>query len=254
MSEGSLEALCSGVELLSLDAGNTVIFLDHARLSRLLAENGFDASAERLIACEGEAKRLLERGEGTRGLAWEYVDAPGARGWGNMVGTICARAGVPVARVGELLARFWESHVELNLWSVVPEGLGPALDAFRARGGHVVIVSNSEGMLDPLFAHLGIARHFDLVVDSGKVGVEKPDPGIWQFALRAYPTPPDRVLHLGDTWATDVVGAQRCGFRAALIDPYGHYVGMHEDVPRVPGVVACAEAIVKSASPPPRAP
>ena len=153
-----------------------------------------------------------------------------------------------------MLARFWRAHVELNLWWLVPDGLGPALDAVRASGVPVVIVSNSEGMLDVLFDRLGIAKHFDLVVDSGKVGIEKPDAGIWQLALDAYPTSADRVLHLGDTYATDIAGAEALGFRAGLIDPFGHYSGRHEAVQRVAGVVEVARAIVaqravRSASP-----
>ena len=36
--------------------------------------------------------------------------------------------------------------------------------------------------------------------------------------------------------------------RHALIDPFQHYAGRHADVPRVPGVVAVAEAILGSSS------
>jgi FMN phosphatase YigB (HAD superfamily) len=51
------------------------------------------------------------------------------------------------------------------------------------------------------------------------------------------------VLHLGDVVATDVVGARAAGLRAALLDPFGHYVGQHPDVPRVPSVAEVARAI-----------
>jgi putative hydrolase of the HAD superfamily len=165
-----------------------------------------------------------------------------------MIGTMIALAGVPEARVPELLVTFWKDHVRKNLWWLVPEGLGPALEAVRASGVPVVIVSNSEGMLDVLFAELGIARHFDLVVDSGKVGIEKPDARIWQIALDAYPTAPGRVLHLGDTQATDIIGAQALGFRTGLIDPHAHYAGRHASALRVPGVVEVADALVRSRS------
>ena len=247
MSEEALSSIVAGVRLLCLDAGNTVIFLDHARIARLLAEEGLDVSAETLIRCEGEAKCLLEDGHGEH-PAWEYERAVGALGWGRTIATILAQAGVDRARIPALLAKLWRSHLDLNLWWKVPAGMGPALDAVRALGVKVVIVSNSEGMLDVLFERLQIAQHFDLVVDSGKAGVEKPEPGIWQIALAAYPTPLDRVLHLGDTYATDIAGAKAAGLRAALIDPFGHYASRHLAVPRVPGVVEVATAIVRSAS------
>jgi FMN phosphatase YigB (HAD superfamily) len=247
VSESSIDSLVAGVRLLSLDAGNTIIFLDHGRIARILAGEGIEVGVEVLIRCEGEAKRLLEDGYGEN-PRWACEREIGALGWGRTIGTILVQAGVDRARVPELLAVLWKNHLELNLWWLVPDGLGPALDSIRAIGVKVVVVSNSEGMLDLLFAHLDIAKYLDFVVDSGKVGVEKPDPAIWQFALAAYPTPPESVLHLGDTYATDIAGAKGAGFRAALIDPFGHYEDRHANVARVPGVVEVARAIVRTAS------
>ena len=199
--------------------------------------------AERLIEAEGEAKRLQETGGLLEGR-WEGCEAPGARGWGAMLGTTLARGGLDEEIAIGLLPRLWKEHVAWNLYSLVPEGIGQALDMVRARGVHVAIVSNSEGMLEPLFAKLGILRHFDAVLDSGKLGVEKPDPRIFEAALARFGVPASRSLHLGDTYATDVLGARAAGLRTALIDPHGHYEGRHPDVPRVAGVVEVAQAIL----------
>lgn len=239
----SLEDLVRGVDLLCLDAGNTVIFLDHARLAELAAALGHEATASELVRAEGEAKRRAETGDMVD-VPWAFREKPGAAAWGKMVGTIAVLAGFPEAKVGALLDHVWPVHEAKNLWCRVPEGLGPALDAVRARGVHVAIISNSEGMLDRLFTELGILGHFDLVVDSGKLGVEKPDPRIFEVALAHFAVSPDRALHLGDVFATDVLGARAAGMRHALIDPFGHYEGRHEDVPRVPGVVAVAQALL----------
>ena len=232
------------VDLLCLDAGNAVIFLDHGRLAELIREaTGLVISPDVLVRTEGEAKRLAETGE-LHDDEWAFRDRPGAIGWGRMVGTIALRAGVDRAKIGPLLAAAWDVHIARNLWCVVPEGLGDALDAMRANGVKTAIVSNSEGMLEGLFRDLGIREHFDLVVDSGLVGVEKPDPRIFGFALDHFGIAPSRALHLGDTFATDILGARAAGIRYGLIDPFGHYEGRHLDVPRVPGVVEVARAIV----------
>jgi putative hydrolase of the HAD superfamily len=130
------------------------------------------------------------------------------------------------------------------LWSAVPDGLVEALAAFRSAGGKVAIVSNSEGMLDALFTRLGLRASFDVVADSGVLGVEKPDPRIFEHVLRACDTPPERALHLGDIFATDVLGARAAGIRHALIDPHGHYEGRHLEVPRVPDVARTCHAIL----------
>lgn len=235
--------LVSGVDVLSLDAGNTVIFLDHARVARLLGDLGYATTAATLVRTEGEAKRSQVQGA-LVSVGWADEAAPGALGWGRMVGTFIHLAGVPRSDLPRVLAALWVDHVRWNLWSLVPEGLGAALDAVRAAGRRVVIVSNSEGMLNKLFADLGILDHFDLVIDSGIVGVEKPDPRIFAEALAPFGASPSRALHLGDSMATDVDGARAAGMRYALIDPHGHWDGHYPDVPRVDSVVAAARAML----------
>ena len=243
MSEGDVPSeLVRDVDLLCLDAGNTVIFLDHERLAQLVGDAGHAVTASELVRREGEAKALAETG-GLLDVAWRFRERPGAVAWGRMVGTMAKLAGLEEAKVPELLAAAWAVHEVRNLWCKVPEGLGAALDAIRARGVKVAIISNSEGMLDRLFADLGILPHFDLVVDSGKLGIEKPDPRIFRVALDRFGVAPERALHLGDVFATDVLGARAAGIRHALIDPFQHYAGRHAEVPRVPGVVAVAKAI-----------
>jgi HAD superfamily hydrolase (TIGR01549 family) len=237
-----------GVELLMLDAGNTVIFLDHARIARFVNALGLSVDAETLVRTEGEAKTFLESPTGGElvQVDWPSRTRPGARGWGQVIGTSLHRAGVPRDRLAEVLEKLWEDHVRWNLYSLVPEGLEDALDRLRASGVKVAIISNSEGMLAGLFEQLKLSSHFDLIVDSGIFGLEKPDPRIFQVALEKLATPPDRALHLGDTYATDVLGARAAGVRTALIDPHGHYTGRFADVPRVSGVVQVAEAMLAS--------
>lgn len=235
--------LVRDVDLLCLDAGNTVIFLDHARLAELAAAIGHRTTAEALVRAEGEAKRRAETGDMVD-VPWTFRERPGAVAWGKMVGTMAVLAGFPEGDLTALLDHVWPVHEARNLWCRVPDGFGPAIEAIRARGVRVAIISNSEGMLDRLFAELGILEHFDLVCDSGKLGVEKPDPRIFRAALDRFGVPPERALHLGDVFATDVLGARAAGLRHALIDPFGHYEGRHLEVPRVPGVVAVAEAIL----------
>src|SRR5437764_184767 len=99
-------SLVSDVDLLSLDAGNTVIFLDHARLAGSLARLGFATDAATLVRTEGEAKRL-QVAQGLVDVAWPYASAPGGRGWGMMVGTLVHRAGVPREELPRVLTALW---------------------------------------------------------------------------------------------------------------------------------------------------
>jgi putative hydrolase of the HAD superfamily len=239
---GTAEGLSRDVDLLCLDAGNTVVFLNHARVAEACAPHGFRVNAATLIRAEGETKLALERGEELN-VTWSESHRPAARGWGQTVGTILARGGLPVDRVPAMLDALWPDHCALNYWSLVPEGLVDSLAQARATGVRVAVISNSEGMLEKLFGQLGILGALDLVVDSGVVGVEKPDPRIFRVALDRFGVSPARALHLGDNFATDVLGARAAGIRVALVDPYGHLKGRHADVPRVPGAAETARAV-----------
>lgn len=240
----TFDAILDGVELLSLDAGNVIIFLDHARLAELVRPHGFSMRADQLIRAEGVAKLDMEHGRMVD-VPWSHVDVPGAAGWGRNVATMLNRAGVPEARLPYLLDSLWQTHVEHNLWCRVPAGFAPAMGALRRRGVRIVVVSNSEGVLRKLFTKLGILSCFDLLLDSGEIGVEKPDPRIFEMALEPFRVQPANALHLGDTFATDVVGARAAGMRTALIDPFAQYEGKHLDVPRVPGAVEVALALAQ---------
>jgi HAD superfamily hydrolase (TIGR01509 family) len=237
--------LVHDVDLLCLDAGNTVVFLEHDRLAAECAREGFATSANALIGAEGEAKCAIECGEGL-GVGWSQAHVPSARGWGLVVGTMLCRAGLAAERIPRLLDALWLAHSRRNLWSLVPNGLCEALDGVRATGVRVAVVSNSEGTLEKLFDDLGILANFDLVIDSGIAGIEKPDAGIFRVALEHFGVSAARALHLGDTYATDVLGARAAGMRVALIDPYDHFAGRHPDVLRVPGAPQVADAIARA--------
>ncbi len=238
-------ALVRDVDLLCLDAGNTVVFLDHVRLARVFGAAGFETTSGALDAAEGETKIALDAAAHAAPFDWSESHVASARSWGQYVGTMALRAGLESARVPALLEAVWPEHRAKNLWYVVPEGLTEALDVVRASGVAVAVVSNSEGQLERLLDEVGVRGSVDMVIDSDVVGFEKPDPRIFRLALDRFGVPPERALHLGDVHATDVVGARAAGLRVALVDPLGHLAGRHADVPRVPAAAAVARVLAR---------
>jgi putative hydrolase of the HAD superfamily len=65
------------------------------------------------------------------------------------------------------------------------------------------------------------------VIDSHLVGIEKPDPRIFQLALDALDVVPERSLYVGDTVRFDVNGALAAGLQPVHVDPYGFCDGLH---------------------------
>jgi FMN phosphatase YigB (HAD superfamily) len=64
----------------------------------------------------------------------------------------------------------------------------------------------------------GWTPHLGAIVVSQRVGMVKPHPAIFQAAREALGNPaPGTMIHVGDDWAADVVGARRAGWRAAYV-------------------------------------
>jgi HAD superfamily hydrolase (TIGR01509 family) len=65
----------------------------------------------------------------------------------------------------------------------------------------------------------GWEPHLAAVVVSQRVGSIKPHPAMFAAAAAALGEPPPAtILHVGDDWAADVVGAARAGWRTAYLD------------------------------------
>ncbi len=93
----------------------------------------------------------------------------------------------------------------------------PALEALRARGLACVCVSNWDIGLGEVLERYGLAGMLDGVVVSAAVGSRKPDPAIFRAALELAGCAAEEALHVGDTPAEDVAGAEAAGIPHLLI-------------------------------------
>ena len=219
---------------LLLDAGNTVVFLDMDAVAGVAKSAGVHVAAEHLLAVEGAAKRRYEASLGAGGSH--------ASGWRLYFSTLLVEAGVEAGPAGRLIDPLRAAHEELNLWRRVPADLPDALTEARAIGLRLGIVSNSEGRLEELFAHVGLGDAFEVIVDSSIEGVRKPDPEIFRRATERMNVPPAEAIYAGDIPSVDVDGALGAGLSAALIDPRDFYPD-HVGSPRFASVAELVRAI-----------
>jgi HAD superfamily hydrolase (TIGR01509 family) len=98
-------------------------------------------------------------------------------------------------------------------------GVGPLLERLKARGFRLSILSNwpLAATIERYVEEHGWARHLDAVIVSQRIGTIKPHPEIFRQAAAILGSPPERILHVGDDWAADVVGASRAGWRTAYL-------------------------------------
>ena len=97
----------------------------------------------------------------------------------------------------------------------------PALRELRERGLRLVVVSNWDCSLPDVLAGTGLLDLVDAVVASAVAGAEKPDPRIFEAALRAAGCGPADAVHVGDSRANDIAGAAAAGIRALHLDRAG---------------------------------
>ena len=100
----------------------------------------------------------------------------------------------------------------------VPPEIGPLLARLSA-DRTLAILSNwpLAATIDRFVAAAGWDRYLSAVVVSQRVGAIKPDPPIFRATEAALGLPGASILHVGDDWAADVVGAVRAGWRAAYL-------------------------------------
>ncbi|MGF1469292.1 MAG: HAD family hydrolase [Sandaracinaceae bacterium] len=230
----------SELDALFLDAGNTVVFLDHGAIAEVAAGEGHRVEPERLREVEGIAKRRYEALLAEGGAHEE--------GYVLYLTTLLTEAGLGGSSARTLMGPIQAETERLNLWRRVPDDLGPALDRAQAAGLRLAIISNSEGRLPQLFRAVGLAERFEAVIDSHDLGVRKPDPRIFEAALARLGVAAERSLYAGDIPSVDVEGARGAGMHGVLIDTLGFYPD-YDDAPRFGSVAALVAALARGPGP-----
>jgi HAD superfamily hydrolase (TIGR01509 family) len=110
-------------------------------------------------------------------------------------------------------ASFVDDFVAALVFEPLP-GARETLEDLRARGIELAVVSNWDCALPEHVERAGLSHLFTTIVASAVVGVEKPDPGIFQVALEHLGVTAGRLLHIGDE-ANDEQGAAAAGVRFA---------------------------------------
>ncbi|HWZ92404.1 MAG TPA: HAD family hydrolase [Polyangiaceae bacterium] len=217
----------------SFDFGQTLAELDHDFLALRVRSFGaqFDPNAARAA----------------NHAAWEAYGAAKslghARAWQNMMLEFLRAGGLrPATGPGDpdyaekIVLRLWNAQPTHNLWRKPVAGMFELVHECVSRQIPVAIISNSEGRLAELLEELGEAASFRVIVDSGRLGIDKPDARIFQHAANALGVSLDEIVHVGDAWEADVIGARSAGTEAIWFAP--------SDARALPpGVVACRDAL-----------
>ena len=197
-----------GIQAVLFDAGGTLIHMDGERTSRAA---GLAWDAVGFGRAYDDAVADMRR--------WVIANpkSTDAERMPRFLGSLLTGLGLPEESRRDAVRGIVAEHVRANLWSRGAEDAFGTLQALRDRGYRLAVVSNADGRVRALLEEAGLAPHFEFVVDSAEVGVEKPDPRIFQAATARLDLPPASCAYVGDIYEIDVLGARAAGLQAILI-------------------------------------
>ena len=205
----------STVRAVFFDVGGTLLHLDRTFILACLAERGIDADATAFLRADGIARRRMS----------EILRSPDpgtdVSRWRAYAHTMLTDLGCDGGDADAVRSRIHERNREGRLWSYAEPGTRETLETLKADGYTIGVVSNSDGRVHHFLEEAGLAENIDFVVDSGAVGVEKPDPRIFEIACDRAGVQPAAAVHVGDYYEIDVLGARAAGVTPILIDPHG---------------------------------
>ena len=202
-------------DLIFFDVGDTLVRAHPSWADVYLGalrENGVDVDRTRLVEALARAAESGAWGgegpfEASREASYEMVKRFDSR--------VLADLGYPDLP-DELFRSIWRAFAERTAWHVFEE-VPSALEAVRAAGIRAAVISNWLWDAPDLLHTLELARHFEALIISSRVGFQKPHPGIFEHALAVTRVAPERAVHVGDSYSADVMGARAVGIQPVLI-------------------------------------
>ena len=142
-------------------------------------------------------------------------------------------SGVSVSEFQKTAVRFWtqglDGYPQAAAYYGLPkapwrseyeslfDGCAAVLEALKARGYRLGVSANQvPGTVKRLKAW-GILRFFDVIAPSAELGMAKPDPAIFLWALQEAGCKPENAVMIGDRIDNDILPAQALGMKAVRV-------------------------------------
>jgi putative hydrolase of the HAD superfamily len=212
--------LARNFDAILFDAGGILLLPDPTVLGPLLAYHGGDPS----IAAHRRAHYA--------GMAAKSAAGSLEGFWHDYNEAYVRSVGVPEDDV-ELAAIVLERTRNAHTWRwPIPESVR-AIQALHAAGVPIGVVSNASGQIAEVLARSGVCQVGEgsctpmrVIIDSHVVGVAKPDPKIFDFALEHFPgVERECIAYVGDSVTMDIGGARAAGLHPILLDPHDDHAG-----------------------------
>ncbi len=203
------------------DAGYTMLAPHPSTLeivTRVLAQRGIPSHAEHLARQLPAADAALRQRVKEQPSTWgdnSAIEAVWTEYFSLLLAPLLAdRADTERAECVRDVVRALE---EAESYALYPDVL-PVLRALKERDFTLGVISDWDVGLAQIMRHHDLITYFDFAVVSAAVRLAKPDPELFETALRRADAIADYTVHIGDSYVLDVLGARAVGITPVLLD------------------------------------
>ena len=143
------------------------------------------------------------------------------RWWKDVVHRVFSEVGM-IENFDEFFDRVYDTFRDSQGWALFPETLD-VLKELKALDLKLGVISNFDSRIYSVMDSLDVRKFFDAVILSSEAGFSKPDPEIFEAAIRSLGLPASEILLVGDSPHDDVAPGVRAGLSAVLIDRTGRH-------------------------------
>jgi putative hydrolase of the HAD superfamily len=148
--------------------------------------------------------------------------------------TLLNEAGDITSYSPDTLLRIMKKVQELykDIRFILYDDVLPTMKMLKRQNLTIGLLTNIQYDMKPVCHELGLDPFINFIVTSGEVGADKPQPQIFLVALERARIKASEVIHVGDQYKIDAVGAMGVGIKPILIDRYDLYPEV-KDCPRI---------------------
>jgi putative hydrolase of the HAD superfamily len=141
--------------------------------------------------------------------------------WKDVVHRVFTDVGM-VENFDRFFEEVYDQFRDSRGWRLFPE-TREVLEAFQRKQLKIGAISNFDSRLYSVMRDLDILSYFSSITISSETGYAKPQPEIFEAAIRSVGAKPSRILFAGDSLMDDFQAGQQAGLEAFLLDRSGRY-------------------------------
>jgi putative hydrolase of the HAD superfamily len=215
------------VKAVSFDCGGTLyceVEQDYVVFHKILNSLRYEFEVAEVKRALGDARVWWNGEKAKTGEVWTEVS------WAKLLQKMASNLAIPDSPwiVGQL-CEHWLLEADFRAYNDAV----PTLNELKSAGFKLIVISNvsSSKNLKTYLKKAGIPNHFEAIIASGDIGYEKPNPEIFRKDSKFLSIPASQILHVGDKYEEDYIGAYNAGLKASLLDRKGLY--MDKQCPKI---------------------